>query len=320
MKKRTKTYRISYILLCTFIAVFISCQKDTSMSQNTPLPSIQTPSEDQAWTAELSGQIVFQSDRDGDWEIYVMNADGSDLTQLTHNDAADEYPVWSPDGQKIAFKSNRDGNYDIYVMEADGRHQRRLTDHPANDEDPAWSPDGARLAFHSDRVSNLEIYLINADGSGQEQQLTETIGKNGLPAWSPDGQKIAYTGNRYLGWNVYIMDLDAGNDRRLTDGHGACRPDWSPDGKSLVFVSQKADGKGDIWRMNPDGSEQTRLTTDDANYDYFPAWSPDGHFIAYAKTSDKEHGNWNIYIMTSDGKQHRQNTQHSAQDAYPDWK
>ncbi|GAK58088.1 WD40-like Beta Propeller [Candidatus Vecturithrix granuli] len=267
---------------------------------------------------ELSGKIVFQSDRSGNVDIYVMNADGSDLVQLTHDKSDDEYPVWSPDGQQIAFKSNRNGNFDIYVMDADGSNQRQITNDPANDEDPAWSPDGTRIVFHSDRKGSMEVFVMNADGS-DVTQLTDTIGKNGIPAWSPDGTRIAYTGNRYLGWNVYVMDVDGSNDRRLTDGHGACRPDWSPDSTHIAFVSKEGDGKGEIWVMPSDASTKTRLTTDEAYYDYYPAWSPDGRYIAYAKGPEAHSGNWEIYVMTADGKQHLQLTDHPALDAFPDW-
>jgi Tol biopolymer transport system component len=280
--------------------------------------STQQASQESPLLKGLSGRIVFQSDRDGDWEIYVMNPDESHTVQLTDNTAADEYPVWSPDGKQIAFKSDRDGNFEIYVMNADGTNQRRLTNHSANDEDPAWSPDGKRIAFHSDRKSALEIYIMNADGSGLIP-FTHTIGKNALPAWSPDGKRIAYTGNRYLGWNVYVTDLEKTDDTRITDGHGACRPDWSPDDKKIAYVSQKADGKGDIWVMNPDGSQKTQLTFDDANYDYYPAWSPDGKYLVYAKTSDKNTGNWELYVISSDGKEQARLTNHPARDKFPDW-
>lgn len=268
--------------------------------------------------SKLSGKIVFQSDRDGDWEIFAMNADGSKLVQLTQNSVDDEYPVWSPDGTQIAFKSNRQGNFDIYVMNADGTDQRAVTQHPANDEDPAWSPDGEWLAFHSDRESNIEIFLIKPDGSGL-RSFTRTLGKNALPAWSPDGQYIAYTGNRYLGWNVYVTDLEQKTDERITDGHGACRPDWSPDGKKLAYVSEENSEKSNIWIMNPDGSERWNLTEDSLNYNYYPAWSPDGQYLVYAKSPEKERSNWDLYISTADGHQQVQLTDQPAQEKFPDW-
>lgn len=265
----------------------------------------------------FQGKIVFQSDRSGSWEIYTMNADGSHLVQLTHNTFFDEYPVWSPDGRKVAFKSNRDGNYEIYVMNADGTKQTRLTDHQANDEDPAWSPDGDKIAFHSDRKGGKEIYIMDADGSNV-RRMTKTLGKNVLSAWSPDGASLAYTGNRYLGWGVYIMNLDGSSDKRVI-GEGACRPDWSPDGKRIAYVTEKGTKKADIWVMNADGSDRQKLTPDEKNYDYFPAWSPDGKYIIYAKSPDKEKGNWELYIMSSDGKKHVRLTDHPSQDKFPDW-
>ena len=128
------------------------------------------------------GRIVFVSDRDGNWEIYVMNADGSGRTNLTNNPAADYDSTWSPDGTKIAFISDRDGNWEIYVMNADGSGQTRLTNNPANDHGPTWSPDGAMIAFVSDRDGNKEIYIMNADGSGQ-MRLTNNASIDMYPSW-----------------------------------------------------------------------------------------------------------------------------------------
>lgn len=87
----------------------------------------------------VNGKIVFDSDRDGNAEIYAMNADGSGATRITNHAGADIRPAASPDGTKIAFMSNRDGNFEIYVMNADGSGQTNLTSNPANDADPAWS-------------------------------------------------------------------------------------------------------------------------------------------------------------------------------------
>src|SRR5918992_951085 len=116
-----------------------------------------------------NGQIAFVSLRDGNDEIYVMTADGSDQTNLSNNDADDFNPSWSPDGEKIAFSSFRDeteesDNEEIYVMNADGSGQTRLTDDPALDRFASWSPDGEKIAFTSDRENGIdEIYVMNAD-------------------------------------------------------------------------------------------------------------------------------------------------------------
>jgi len=108
------------------------------------------------------GRIAFNSNRDGNWEIYVMNGDGTGQTRLTNNPAEDFSPAWSPDGLRIAFSSKRDGNPEIYIMNADGTGQTRLTNSPANDVHPTWSPDGTRIAFETDRDGNSEIYVMNA--------------------------------------------------------------------------------------------------------------------------------------------------------------
>lgn len=99
----------------------------------------QAPQPARAVLPRVNGKIVFTSDRTGNFEIFVMNANGSGVTQLTHDPAEDREPVWSPDGSKIVFVSTRDGNYDIFVMNADGTGQTNLTRHPTFDDEPATS-------------------------------------------------------------------------------------------------------------------------------------------------------------------------------------
>ena len=149
-----------------------------------------------AWS--FDGQhIAFSSNRDGNFEIYVMDSDGSDGSnprRLTDNLASDRHPAWSPDGQHIAFSSNRDGNNnnDIYVMGSDGSAPRRLTDNLASDEFPAWSSDGQHIAFSSSRDGNYEIYVMGSDGSAP-RRLTDNLASDRHPAWSPDGRHIAFS-------------------------------------------------------------------------------------------------------------------------------
>ena len=127
-------------------------------------------------------KIAFNSTRDGNYEIYIMNDDGSKQIRLTNNPANDYLPAWSPDGSQIAFTSNRDGNYEIYVMNADGSKQTRLTNNPADDLHPAWSPDSSHIAFTSNRDGNYEIYVMNTDGSNQKNLTNKPAD---VPAWSP---------------------------------------------------------------------------------------------------------------------------------------
>lgn len=115
-------------------------------------------------------KLAFGSSRDGNREIYTINADGSDIRRLTHDDAKDNLPAWSPTTDKIAFCSTRSGNEDIYVMSSDGSNVQRLTDDPASDFNPAWSPDGKYLVFFRETGDHKDqIYVVNADGSGERR-------------------------------------------------------------------------------------------------------------------------------------------------------
>ena len=145
-------------------------------------------------------QIAFTSNRDEDWEfefpglwnedIYVMNADGTNIINLTNHPANDRRPDWSPDGNRIAFASERDGNWEVYVMNPDGTNPINLTNHPANDRRPDWSPDGQQIVFVSGRDKrndddkNVEIYVMNADGANPIK-LTNHPAIDSSPSWGP---------------------------------------------------------------------------------------------------------------------------------------
>lgn len=181
-------------------------------------------------------KIVFNAivkDSKNGADIYVVNADGTGLTQLTTDPANDSSPSWSPDGTKIAFSSLRnpvqgDVNYEIYVMNADGSNQTRVTNNTQFDDSPAWSPDGKRIAFTSRRDGNFEVYVMNADGSNQTR-LTN----------NPE------------------QDSDA---------------KWSPDGTKIVFMSSRDGSFGEIYSMNVDGSGPVNLTNNKNSFDMDPSW------------------------------------------------
>ena len=261
-------------------------------------------------------RIAFSSNRDGDSDIYVMNADGSGVTQLTNHPEFDGYPAWSASGEQIAFTSDRDGDWDIYVMNADGSGVTRLADHPEWDAEPAWSASGEQIAFSSNQDGDWDIYVMNADGSGLTR-LTDHPGLHQSPDWSPDGGHIAFTSVRQddEGWNIHVMNADGSGVTQLTnhpefDGY----PAWSPDGSRIAFSSDR-DGDWDIYVMNADGSGLTRLT-DNAEDDRNPDWSPDGRRIAF--TSDRD-GDWDIYVMNADGSGVTRLTDHPEWDAEPAW-
>jgi Tol biopolymer transport system component len=220
----------------------------------------------------LFDHIAFVSERDGNGEVYVMDADGSNPTNLTNNAAWDVYPAWSPDGTRIAFVSDRDGSYEIYVMDADGSNPRNLTNNAVWDGDPAWSPDGMQIAFVTGRDGNDEIYVMNADGSNP-RNLTNSAAGDDEFAWSPDGAHMAFVTGRDGNDEIYIMDADGSNPTNLSNHlTWDLYPVWSPDGTQIAFRSTR-DGAGDVYVVDADGSNLTNLT-DNTALDYSPAWSP----------------------------------------------
>jgi Tol biopolymer transport system component len=269
-------------------------------------------------------RIAFGTSRNGNNpEVFLMNADGSNQTNLSNHPAGDGQPGWSPDRSRIAFTTSRGGNgltSEIWLMNADGSELARLTSNPARDEGARWSPNGSKIAFVSDRDGNQEIYVMNADGSGQIR-LTNDLARDDQPDWSPDGSKIAFMSERVGGHqDIFVMNADGTNPVRLTtnpltDAH----PVWSPDGTRLAFTSSDSPQQAlDIYVMRPDGSGRTRLTFDPAN-DFDPTWAPDGSKIAFVGERDHLTGSQEIFVMNADGSQETNVTRNPGQDYDPAW-
>ncbi len=228
------------------------------------------------------GKIAFDSQASHQrcQAIYVMNADGSELCQLTDGVTIDRVPEFSPDGFQIAFVSWRDGNSEIYVMNADGSSPRRMTSHGAVDSYPRFSPDGKWLVFFSDRAGSNDIYLLPVDGSLEPQQLTTDPGNDCDPAFAPDGSWITFSSDRSGSYDILAMDLEGKDQRKLTESPGEdIHSTVSPDGTQITFRSSRT-GNFENYVMAVDGSYVTQLTSQGGSVRH-PSFSPDGKSVIF---------------------------------------
>ncbi len=244
-------------------------------------------------------RIVFASERSGNIELYIMNADGSDQRRLTDNPAEDDRPAVSPDGQWIAFQSDRDGNSEIYVMRVDGSELRRVTTNPGKDHLPKWSPDGRWILFSSERNGVFDLYAIRPDGTGL-RRITRDEFYDGYASWSKGDWIVYHSGEgekAYTTWEIVVIKADGSGRRQLTHNDvNDWSPNWSPDGRSILFISRRG-GDPAIYMMDADGSNP-RLVYDSPGYEWGASFSPDGQWIAFTSDQSGEH---EVYVMKSDG-------------------
>ncbi|PKO14467.1 MAG: hypothetical protein CVU39_14530 [Chloroflexi bacterium HGW-Chloroflexi-10] len=304
------------------LPLFVNMRGTTSEAE-APIAPIET-----RMPAELetgSGRIAFESTRDGNLEIYTMNANGSDPIRLTNNPAVDSDPNWSADGKEIAFTTNRDGNWEIYVMDADGSNPRNISNNAGDDAYPAWSPDGRKIAFTSNREGNQEIYVMDVDGS-QQTRLTTDEGDDSFPDWSPDGKNLVFQSNPkmlYDDFEIQVINSFGSARTKLTTNSGSLYPAWSGDGKKIAYISNSS-RSWEIYVMNADGSEPVILTekrmlpVSPKNFtvNSSPAWSGDGLKIVFVSARD---GNAEIYMMNADGSNQTNLSNNLAYDGFPDW-
>jgi len=204
-----------------------------------------------------NGRIVF-NDKTG--ALVLVNPDGTGLVRLARTQVADELigASWSPDGKQIAYSRYGNGDADIYTIEPDGSNQREVTFSRGTDVDPTWSPDGTRIAFETNRNGNWDIYAVNADGSGPTQLTSSSNGEED-PSWSHQ-DVIAYTVEAADGTKeIWTMNGDGSNKQQLTHSPNLSEnPNWSPDGKWIVFDSDRAEkGNLNVYKMRADGTEVT---------------------------------------------------------------
>ena len=272
--------------------------------------------------APTTPKILFTSAQKGNYEIYIMNPDGSEKVNLTQHRAKDMSAVWSPSGEQILFVSDRDGNRDIlgrdlYLMNPDGSNVRRVFKRKASRDCPTWSPDGKQIAYESTNLGFLTTIHIATLGEQEE----EPIVKGFYPAWSPDGTEIAYT--TYLEGightrRVTLVDIRTGKKKRLLPKKAMDwqnRPSWSRAGDKLVFSWNKNPlppdhnplldpfppvwkAKETIYMVNRDGTGLKQLVDEAGPSAWLPTLSPNGNELLYTQDVN---GFWQISKLDVNG-------------------
>ena len=252
--------------------------------------------------APATAKIVFTSTRGGNSEIYIMNPDGSEQTNLTQHRASDFHPVWAPTGNQILFVSDRAGTKDLYLMNADGTNVRKVFRRSVGREHPTWSPDGKQIAYH--RFNKLSIYIASSDGEDDEK-LADGL----YPAWSPNDSEITFIADenfvvagdgRLQAENprIQMIHLQTNVEETLLPEKSLMfSPDWAPDSTQIAFswinldaipVEDLLAGKnaGDtmgIYVVNRDGSGLKEIVAAEDGPTFNPTWSPRGDELIYDK-------------------------------------
>ncbi len=259
-------------------------------------------------TNTLESKIVFYSDRDGNYEIYTMNSDGTHQTRLGFGYAPNSMPVWSPNGRQIAFESYREGNREVYVMDADGKKQRNLPRHPALDAFPSWSLDGSQIVFASarndGRSGDLNLFVMDADG-GNVRQLTN-IAHASRPKWSmANGWWILFEGyfNKLQPTQeIYVIRADGAGLRQISQPTNKHKifASWSPNSEQILYTETttfKVDNMfPTIATLDAAGQKVIRSEPIPIPLKVFQpvAFSADGKSILF---SGKKQKRWNIYRL-----------------------
>lgn len=260
-------------------------------------------------------KIAFVSDRSGKKEIYLMDYDGHQLTQVTDHQSITLSPAWSPDGKQLLFTSYKKGNPDVYLRELFYGRESRISHYSGLNIAPEWSPDGKKIVLTlSEDRGNADIYIINLKGE-KISRLTSEWANDVSPTWSPDGGEIAFVSNRSGTPQIYTMEVASKKVKRLTfEGNYNTSPAWSPRGDRIAFAGRR-EGSFAILTVNRDGSDLRQLTPDGVNCED-PSWAPNGRYLAF---SSSRSGRKKIYIMLADGSGQKAVTTGTGNDTNPSW-
>lgn len=272
---------IGYLLVGLTLIAFLSSDYKEVHAQDKPKDS-------------SNAAIIFSALRDGNRDIFVINADGTDERRLTSDLAEDRQPVWSPDRQHIVFSSNRVNpasesgvsEFGVWIMDANGENVRPVVADGTYTETPRWSPDGSQIVYVSDARGSLDLYVVGVDGTNPVR-LTDDAGEETEPAWSPDGNTIAYSGFQDTSYSLFLYNIGSSrSDALYSDPNGDVKsPAWSSDGQEIAYTAVIYDAAGvysQIGIYSLDTRQPIEITQINGQYAGSVSWSPDDNSVAYA--------------------------------------
>ncbi len=300
MKNYTKPHPIKIIVLTTALLLCVSAAGFPA-SEPPPLPC----------------RITFETDRDGNREIYVMEPDGSNPVNLTNNPADDMQPSWSPDGTRIAFVSNREtekeGGQYVYVMDSDGKNVRQLN--MENESTwPDWSPDGKVITY----TAFGDIYVINADGSGESVNLTNSPEEDQRSKWSPDNHIILWLSGNNGRFDIFTMKPDGNSKKQLTENAAVNDAVWAIDGRIFGHWDSKEGGCFNCI-MNADGTNISNAGGKGDIANHVPFITADGQRVELIAGPYQNGDNEILLVSPIFPEVFRNITQNKANDINPDW-
>lgn len=258
-------------------------------------------------------RIAFSSNRDGAWEIYLMDWDGGSQRRVTYHNGLSILPSWSPDNERMVYTSFSKQASDMYIINRRGGGRIRIHTGLNLNTSARFSPVSNEIAFVGSVNGNPDIYVIKDDGTGM-RRLTTSSSVESTPEWSPNGRQICFTSGRSGSPQIYTMDAEGTNVRRISFDEGQWNDDarWSPDAEQLAYTS-RVSGRFQIRVTNVVTGESRILAGEGSNEQ--PTWSPDGRWIAFQSNRS---GKWQIYKMRVDGTDLQQLTV-DGENKNPDW-
>jgi TolB protein len=247
----------------------------TNISNSTSTDSRPNRSRDSKW-------IVFQSNRSGTVQLYLVDADGQNLKQLTTT-GNNTNAMFSPDARSVVYQSDRNGNWDIFVLNIATGEEKQLTTDAHSDVNPYFSPSGEWITYQSDRTGNDNVLVLNV-ATGEEFSVTRSATNVIFPSWSPNGKQLSYltdVGNAL--YNLTVSAIDGSDAKTITQGSmDTGNTAWSPEGNRIAYQAQN-NNKLDVYTYDLKNDKQYQVTAGEG-VNSGPSWDCGGQHVAFTST------------------------------------